>query len=258
LEKTPSNDPWSALDRDLGPGVIPAAGDQSVIAWGLGVKLGNELLYQDERGQPLRVRLVAGLANSLLQGSIIVSERALAEHFPSVTGHRLLLVETSKASHARVEDHIARSLAGLGPSLTSATARLAEFNSVESAYLAVFSLLGWLGMLLGTLGLAVVVARNVAESRGETALLRAVGLGRTLLFRVILVEHLLPIAAGTVAGLLSSALAVAPAVAAQGSQVSVASVVIPLCAVFLCALACIAATAGTSLRAEILPALRNE
>ena len=254
----PNADPWSVLEEDLGPGTIPAVADQSVITWGLGLRLGDELEYRDERGEPLRVRLAGGLANSVLQGSIIVAESALAAHFPSLSGHGLLLVEAPPGDRAQVQEHLARSLSTLGVSVTPAADRLAEFNSVEGAYLAVFALLGWLGMLVGTLGLAVVVIRNVAESRGELALLRAVGLGRPALLRLVLAENLLPLALGLGAGLLSSAVAVAPAASSAGAAQAAASMLAPVGAILACALACICTAAAVALRAELLPALREE
>jgi putative ABC transport system permease protein len=257
-EARPNADPWSVLEQDLGPGTIPAVADQSVITWGLGLRLGDELEYRDERGEPLRVRLAGGLANSVLQGSIIVAESALAAHFPSLSGHGLLLVEAPPGGRARVQEHLARSLSTLGVSVTPAADRLAEFNSVEGAYLAVFALLGWLGMLVGTLGLAVVVVRNVAESRGELALLRAVGLGRPALLRLVLAENLLPLALGLGAGLLASAVAVAPAASSAGAAQAAASMLAPVGAILACALACICTAAAVALRAELLPALREE
>jgi ABC-type antimicrobial peptide transport system permease subunit len=143
-------------------------------------------------------------------------------------------------------------------SVTPAADRLAEFNSVEGSYLAVFALLGWLGMLVGTLGLAVVVIRNVAESRGELALLRAVGFGWPALLRLVLAENLLPLALGLVAGLLSSAVAMAPTALSAGAAPAAATLLAPVGAILACALSCICAAAAVALRAELLPALRAE
>ena len=47
----------------------------------------------------------------------------------------------------------------------------------------IFQLLGGLGLLLGSVGLGVVVLRNVLERRGELAILRAVGFRRRSLRR---------------------------------------------------------------------------
>ena len=62
---------------------------------------------------------------------------------------------------------------GLDVSLTAE--RLAGFHRVENTYLSTFQFLGGLGLMLGTLGLAVVLLRNVLERRRELAVLRAVG-----------------------------------------------------------------------------------
>ena len=66
--------------------------------------------------------------------------------------------------------------------------RLAEFHRVENTYLSTFQTLGGLGLLLGTVGLAAVLLRNVLERRRELALLGAVGYGRGHLFAIVLAE----------------------------------------------------------------------
>jgi hypothetical protein len=167
-------DAWSLLDADLGENEVPAVIDQSVATWGLGVRIGDAIEYPDEHGALIRIRLVAGIANSVFQGSILVPEDALARHFPSTSGHSAYLVDAPPELRKETTAALERSLAANGLFVENSADRLARFNAVENAYLSIFSLLGWLGMLIGTLGLAVVAARNVAESRGELALLRAV------------------------------------------------------------------------------------
>jgi putative ABC transport system permease protein len=249
-------DPWSILERDAGDGVIPAVADASVITWGLGLKLGDTIALRGERGDPLRVRLVGGLSTSVLQGSLIVSESALVRHFPSLSGHGVLLVDAPGADRERAR--LGRALSFFGAAVSPAADRLAELDSVEGAYLAVFALLGWLGMLVGTLGLGVVIVRNVAESRGELALLRAVGIGRPALLRLVLSEHLLPLGLGLAGGLLSAALAVVPAALSAGPAAASRALFIPVCGIIAAAAACSAAAAAASLRGELLPSLREE
>jgi putative ABC transport system permease protein len=251
-------EPWSLLEEDLGPGVVPAVADQSVITWGLGLKIGDELEYRDEQGSTLRIRLVAGLANSIFQGNLIVAEGALVRHFPSSSGHRLFLLEERSERRGDLVRAIGRSLSRYGVSVVPATERLAEFNSVQNAYLTIYGLLGWLGMLIGTLGLAIVVARNVAESRRELALLRAVGFGRPALSRYVLAEHLLPLGLGLAGGLIASGVAVYPAASLQGAALPIGSLLVPMGAIIVSAVACVVITVGIALRADLLTALRNE
>src|SRR5438034_8351483 len=74
-------------------------------------------------------------------------------------------------------------------------------------YLSTFQALGGMGLLLGTLGLAVVLLRSVWERRGELALLRALGYRRATLAWLVLAENsfllLVGLAVGTAAALLS-------------------------------------------------------
>ncbi|HEX9730511.1 MAG TPA: FtsX-like permease family protein, partial [Thermoanaerobaculia bacterium] len=71
----------------------------------------------------------------------------------------------------------------------SAAEKLASFHAVQNTYLATFQTIGGLGLLLGTVGLAVVLARNVIERRKELATLRAFGFRRAVLTRMVVIEN---------------------------------------------------------------------
>jgi ABC-type antimicrobial peptide transport system permease subunit len=129
---------------------------------------------------------------------------------------------------------------------------------VQNTYLAVFGLLGWLGMVIATLGLAVVVWRNVAESRGELALLRAVGFGRPALLGLVLTGHLPPLAYGLAAGVLASVVAVYPTVRLQAAALPVGPLALQIGAIVASAVACVVTAAAAALRGELLPTLREE
>ncbi len=93
----------------------------------------------------------------------------------------------------------------------TAVERLDAFHRVENTYLSTFQSLGGLGLLLGTIGLAAVMFRNVLERRRELALLRAVGYDRGHVSKMIMAEAVLLLGAGLGAGILSALLAVVPA-----------------------------------------------
>jgi putative ABC transport system permease protein len=75
--------------------------------------------------------------------------------------------------------------------------------------------LGALGLLLGSVGLAVVIVRNLLERRGELAVLLAAGFGKRQLMRLVLFEHVLLLIAGLAAGGIAAAVAVLPALMAR-------------------------------------------
>src|SRR5205085_10554553 len=104
----------------------------------------------------------------------------------------------------------------LGADVTSTVERLAEFHRVENTYLATFQALGGLGLLVGTIGLAAVLLRNVLERRRELALLRAVGYAPRDLFAIVLAENAALLACGLLVGALSALVAIGPAAADRG------------------------------------------
>ncbi|MGV3532797.1 MAG: FtsX-like permease family protein [Chthoniobacteraceae bacterium] len=201
---------WDALHGTLEDGAIPAIADNATIMWALQKKVGDTLDYQDERGQPFKVRLVGALVGSMLQGSLVISEANFIAKYPSQGGYRFFLIDADRRSATEVADHLSRSLADRGMEITPATRRLAEFQTVENTYLSIFQALGGLGLLLGSAGLAIVVGRNVLERRREFGLLEAIGYQPGQLRRLVLVEHRWLILAGLLIGTLSALVAVWP------------------------------------------------
>src|SRR5207245_5328098 len=99
---------------------------------------------------------------------------------------------------------IERDATDLGADAVPTAERLAEFHAVENTYISTFQALGGLGLLVGTLGLAAVVLRNVLERRRELALLGAVGYGRQHIFTIVVAENLLLLAWGLAIGAASA------------------------------------------------------
>ena len=72
---------------------------------------------------------------------------------------------------ARLGPAIEEGASDLGAHVESTAERLAGFHRVENTYISTFQTLGGLGLLVGTIGLAAVLLRNVLERRRELALL---------------------------------------------------------------------------------------
>jgi len=233
---------WELLDQ---PGdAVPAIGDEATVRWALGKKLGDTLPYTDERGRTFQLRIVGVLANSILQGSLVISEKNFTERFPSASGYRVFLINA-------MPEGLARTLEDKGFEAVPAWRRLAEFSAVENTYLGIFQALGGLGLLLGSVGLAIVVLRNVLERRSELALLQAVGFERRALQWLVLSEHWLLVLLGVASGLIAALVAVWPA---HGGGVPV----VTLMALAAGGLVWCWLAARTALRGPLLKALRNE
>ena len=74
---------WRLLDQPQADGAVPAIGDEATVRWALGKKVGDTIAYVDERGNTFQLRIVAIIPNSILQGSLVISESNFIERFPS-------------------------------------------------------------------------------------------------------------------------------------------------------------------------------
>jgi ABC-type antimicrobial peptide transport system permease subunit len=159
---------------------------------------------------------------------------------------------------AQVQSTLARALQDYGVQLTPAARRLAEFNAVQNTYLNTFQVLGGLGLLLGSLGLGVVVLRNVLERRGELALLLAVGFRRRGLRWLVLSEHGALLCLGLIVGILAAFVAVLPSLLTAGKEFPLRSLGLTLAAVLASGALWTWAATQLALRGNLLNALRNE
>jgi ABC-type antimicrobial peptide transport system permease subunit len=250
---------WEVLKMSASqPDEIPAVGDANSIEWALGRKIGDTLDYTDERGHSFKVRLVGAVANSILQGSLIIDEEQFVKRFPSESGYRMFLIDAPSNSVAQVSATLSRALQDAGLDLTPAPVRLNAFNAVQNTYLGAFQILGGLGLLLGSAGLGVVVLRNVMERRGELGLLLAEGFQKRTIGRLVLTEHIWLLGLGLVVGAISAAVAVLPTILSPGMRLPSGSLAVTLVAVVANGLVWAWLATRRALRGNLLESLRNE
>jgi ABC-type antimicrobial peptide transport system permease subunit len=255
---------WNLLSQPYSPAQIgsepeiPAIGDANSIEWALGKQLGDTIEYRDEQGRRFKVKLVGAVANSILQGSLIIDEAEFVKRFPNEGGYRMFLIDALPGSVAQVSASLSRAMQDAGLELTPTAERLNAFNAVQNTYLGTFQILGGLGLLLGSAGLGVVVLRNVLERRGEFGLLVAVGFRRRTLEAMVLSEHSALLALGLGLGIIAAAVAVLPSLLAPGAPLPYRSLALTLGAVSLNGALWTWLATRYSLRGNLLDALRNE
>lgn len=246
---------WTLLD---GSGAIPAIVDSNTLEWALQKKLGDVVTYLDERGQPFSVRLAGTVAGSILQGSVLISEQNFIAKFPNQGGYRYFLIDAPADRTKPVAEELSRALADYGFEATSPAQRLAELQAVENTYLAIFQALGGLGLLLGSAGLAIVVARNVLERRREFGLLEAVGFRPAQMRALVFAEHRWLILAGLIVGVGSAIVAVFPSLRGQARGFPFMEMGVLLWALIAGSFFWIWLATRLSLRGERISALRTE
>ncbi len=237
---------------------VAAIGDLNSILWAMGKKVGDTLDYVDERGQPFKIRLVGAVANSVLQGSLLIDEAEFVQRFPGEAGYRMFLIDTPSNRVSEVSAELSRGLQNLGLEVTPAARRLAQFNAVQNTYLNTFQVLGGLGLLLGSAGLGVVVLRNVLERRNEFGVLQAVGFRQRQLQRLVLGEHGALLLLGLAVGIGSALVAVLPSVLAPAAELPWRSLTVTLGGVLAVGLLATWLATRWALRGKLTDALRNE
>ncbi len=264
------DNPWSILESartstQLPDDVIPAIADQSVMMWALSggdmmksKKLGDTLDYIDEQGRPFKIKFVGQIADSILQGNLIISESDFIKRFPGESGYRFFLVDGPKEQSREISNELNVAMSDHGFEWIKTTQRLGELNAVQNTYLQTFQVLGGLGLLLGSLGLGVVVMRNVQERKSELALLRAIGFKKSLIKQFVLHEYLSLLVAGLSIGTIAAILAVLPTILSPTTIVPYTLLASTLGGVFILAGLWTWIATNLSLRGNLLDGLRRD
>lgn len=237
---------WSLLDRDLGPGVVPAlVGDSDTAMWTLRKKTGedgDEIAYRDDNGREVKLKLVGKLPMrmSVFQGTVLVSSKAFTQMWPSREGFRVFLLDGAPEAARGAIPALTEKFERHGLDVVTTVNRIEQFHAVEGTYLSMFLVLGGIGLLLGSTATGVVVLRNLIERRREIALLRAIGFAPQQVFRLFAREYGLLLVLAVGIGGAASIVAMLPALAGDHGLGSVlarlAAFALVIVAAGLCAL----------------------
>jgi ABC-type antimicrobial peptide transport system permease subunit len=256
------SNPWRLLDRREESGVIPAIVDATSLQYVLHASVGDDISFEGSAsGDPgVTFRIVGTLADSVLQGELLISEDRFVQAFPNEEGYRFFLVDVDgdRRSAEGVAAFLESRLSDVGFDAQSAPERLAGYHRVENTYLSTFQALGALGLLVGTVGLAAIAVRNVLERRRELALLRAIGYSTADVRLMIVAETGLLLLLGLVAGVACAVVAIAPALSEHGGSARTGSLAILLVAVLGSGLLSSVIAARAAAKGSLVDALRSE
>jgi putative ABC transport system permease protein len=259
---TPGEHRWMRLEEPLAGGRIPVLGDVNTLMFSLKLGLGGtlavpEAALADSETRSADLEVAGMLDGSIFQGVLLMSEANFQRLFPSQAGFRYFLIE-SPGDVAALTEMLESQLSDSGFDAEPVAARLADFLAVQNTYLSTFQTLGGLGLLLGTVGLATVMLRNVLERRSELALLRAVGLQPASVLQLVWWENFFLLAAGLAAGTASALLAMQPHLSSSGAAPPWLSLAGLLGAVLVVGLLAPLFAAREVVRTPILRSLRSE
>lgn len=228
---TPGVNPWRELTKPLPdtttPGAtaplptIPVIGDMNTLQFSLKKGIGDVILSPNEQSPTFALQVVGMLDGSVLQGVLLMSDANLKRVAPEVSGSRYFLIETVDAVKSADETSSAleTALQPYGMDTERVSRRLADFLAVQNTYLSTFQMLGGLGLLVGTFGLAAVMMRNVIERRAEIALLRSLGFRSFRIVWLILAENTLLLFWGILTGSAAALIAMLPHLLSTGADI---------------------------------------
>ena len=179
--------------------------------WALKMGIGDRIEFRDGDGKMFEIELVGSLKGSMLQGALFINEEDFLEKFKQQGGYRSFML-TGKFKEARnLALHLEDRMYQHGMEFRESKDRLMELQAVENTYLSIFQGLGGLGMLIGTCGLGLVVARNVVERGPEFGLFEALGFQLKQLKLHAFLEHVQLALWGILVGSIAAVLGIAPA-----------------------------------------------
>src|SRR4029078_6201699 len=124
--------PWLRLDREQrgdgaattgGAALVPVIADASSLTYVLHKGLGDEITIE-QNGRPIRLRVVAALADSILQGELVMSDVHFKSLFPDEPRYRMLLVEAPADGVSELVRRLEDRLSDFGADATSTAERL--------------------------------------------------------------------------------------------------------------------------------------
>lgn len=233
---------------------VPAFGEKNTVEWMLKTGLGGKIMLPPNH----RLRIDGLLSDSIFQSSLLVSEPNFLRMYPGHEGYNYFLIHTPADMEKSVALYLMLAYGDRGMQVTPTVERLNAYLAVENMYLSTFQALGGLGLLLGSLGLAVVLLRGVWERRGELALLRALGFRRATLGWLVLAENAFLLLVGLLAGTASALAAVSPHLLGGGGSIPWMHLLGLLAGVVLVGLIAGALATASMLRAPLILALRRE
>ena len=200
--------PWNLLDSS-NP-LVNAFVEKNTVEWMIHSGLGKDYKIQDGSGKDELLKFAGLFQGSVFQSEILIGESQFLKFFPQQQGYQYFLIDADSKDLSEIEEAFKIGLSDYGAKVSKTKDLVERFASVENAYLSMFQGLGTIGLLIGTMGVAAVLARSVWERRAELGLLSALGFTQGDVVLVMVLEHALLLFLGLGIGTLAALVSVLP------------------------------------------------
>jgi putative ABC transport system permease protein len=251
------NNPWQFLNKASENNTIYGIADQSVLEWGLKIKIGDTLILRAENGQPLNIIIAGGLKSSVFQGYVLIGLENFTKFYPSVSGSSVLLVDGNPDLTNIYKSALTDRFGNNGINVEKTGDRLASFYEVTNTYLSVFGVFGAFGMVIGIAGLGFVILRNYNQRKKEFALMLAVGFTQLRIKKIIINEQMLILFAGVSTGIISATIATLPSVL-NSPDIPWLNLFLMILAIIVTGIAAILLTVRSIMKKSLVASLKKE
>jgi putative ABC transport system permease protein len=179
-------------------------------------------------------------------------------YYPSMGGSRIMLIDGPEKQMDTMVNTLETCFRDYGMMAIPASERLASFNVVENTYLSVFMMLGGLGIVFGTIGLGILLLRNILQRQQEFAVYIAIGFNRRFVLNCILAEHLLILMGGILIGVLSALSGILPSLISPAYKAPVVFIAGIILVILVNGFVWIWFPAMVVMKKNLLAGLRNE
>ncbi len=228
----PADNQWAQLDADQN-GTVPVIADDDTAQYILKIPVGGQLTITDQLGRSQQLLLIATISHSIFQSELLMGEANFRRLFPAVGGAGLMLIDCKPEDASELRQRLGAELDEYSVSVDTTTDRLAAYEAVANTYLATFQTLGSLGLLLGTVGLAVVLVRTILERKPELTLLACLGFDPWKRVWLVLGENAFLLLLGLMVGTACALIGVLPAMVHSGRSMNLSGLGMTLLAVVL-------------------------
>ena len=200
--------PWNLLDSSNT--LVNAFVEKNTVEWMIHSGLGKDYKIQDASGKDELLKFAGLFQGSVFQSEILIGESQFLKFYPQQQGYQYFLIDADSKDLSEIEEAFKIGLSDYGAKVSKSKDLVERFASVENAYLSMFQGLGTIGLLIGTMGVAAVLARSVWERRAELGLLSALGFTQGDVVLVMVLEHALLLFLGLGIGTLAALVSVLP------------------------------------------------
>lgn len=174
----------------------------SMLATRLGIQAGDEV-HVEVAGHTVRLRVAALVVDYTAGGSALQVSRTTGRSLFGMEEPDIVLVEAAERERETLREPLARLATEHGMILRS-SGELQEFvNGLVNGVVGSLWTILAIGFVVGSMGVANTVTMNVLEQRRGLALLRAIGMSRSRVVRLVLLQSILLGAAGGLIGVTS-------------------------------------------------------